>query len=141
MSSQYVRYLLKDEDFHYQANEHVVLMDLQADYDKIGPYYLELGVDDMSSDPFPEYVQAVGYLQDGKLLGFLMLMHLEDDGTLEIAAVSVHPSARGKGLGKALISKGAEEVLKRNKTPSLTTKETNLAMRLCAEGIGMKLKD
>ena len=116
-------------------------MDLQADYDKIGPYYLELGVDDMSSDPFPEYVQAVGYLQDGKLLGFLMLMHLEDDGTLEIAAVSVHPSARGKGLGKALISKGAEEVLKRNNTPSLTTKETNLAMRLCAEGIGMKLKD
>ena len=141
MSSQYVRYLLKDEDFHNQANEHVVLMDLQADYDKIGPYYLELGVDDMSSDPFPEYVQAVGYLQDGKLLGFLMLMHLEDDGTLEIAAVSVHPSVRGKGLGKALISKGAEEVLKRNKTPSLTTKETNLAMRLCAEGIGMKLKD
>ena len=63
------------------------------------------------------------------------------DETLEIAAVSVHPSARGKGLGKALISKGAEEVLKRNKTPSLTTKETNLAMRLCAEGIGMKLKD
>ena len=99
MSSQYVRYLLKDEDFHNQANEHVVLMDLQADYDKIGPYYLELGVDDMSSDPFPEYVQAVGYLQDGKLLGFLMLMHLEDDGTLEIAAVSVHPSVRGNGLG------------------------------------------
>lgn len=130
ISPTYVKYLLKQEDFHKQPDENVVLMDLQADYDKIGPYYLDLGVDDMSSDPFPEYVQAIGYLQKGKFLGFLMLMDLEADGTLEIAAVSVHPTARDNGIGKALISKAAEEIFPAERFPHLP--QTNQILR-CAD--------
>lgn len=140
MSEQYVRYVLAPTEFQRFDDSHVVLMDLQADFDKIGPYYLHLGVNDMTADPFPEYVQAIGYVQDDKLLGFLMIMHLEEDDTLEIAAVSVRPELRGKGLGKPLISRAAEEIFAKGKTPSLTTKAVNTAMRRCAEAIGMRLR-
>lgn len=138
MGDQYVRYYLNSSDFKAFKDPHVVLMDLQADFDKIGPYYLHLGVDDMTADPFPEYVQAVGYIENGELLGFLMIMHLEEDDTLEIAAVSVRTELRGRGIGKPLISRAAEIILERGKTPSLTTKAVNTAMRRCAESIGMK---
>lgn len=139
MSQTYVRYRLTGaDDFRKIDDPHVVLMDLQADFDKIGPYYLELGVDDMTSDPFPEYVQAIGYVKDDQLLGFLMVMHLENDGTLEIAAVSVHPQERGRGYGTALISRAAEWILERGMISSLTTGTENLAMRLAAEKIGMR---
>ena len=138
MGDQYVRYYLNSSDYKAFKDPHVVLMDLQADFDKIGPYYLHLGVDDMTADPFPEYVQAVGYIENGELLGFLMIMHLEEDDTLEIAAVSVRTELRGRGIGKPLISRAAEIILERGKTPSLTTKAVNTAMRRCAESIGMK---
>ena len=138
MGNQYVRYYLNSSDFKAFKDPHVVLMDLQADFDKIGPYYLHLGVDDMTADPFPEYVQAVGYIENGELLGFLMIMHLKEDDTLEIAAVSVRTELRGRGIGKPLISRAAEIILERGKTPSLTTKAVNTAMRRCAESIGMK---
>ncbi len=141
MSGQYVRYFLAQSDFKQFDDPHVVLMDLQADFDKIGPYYQELGVKDMTPDPFPEYVQAIGYIKDKKLLGFLMLMHLEDDDTLEIAAVSVHSSLRGMGIGRYMLSRAAVEILAKGKTPSLTTKDINTAMRRCAESIGMKLHE
>ena len=138
MGDQYVRYYLHSSDFKAFKDPYVVLMDLQADFDKIGPYYLHLGVDDMTSDPFPEYVQAIGYVKDGELLGFLMIMHLKEDDTLEIAAVSVRPELRGQGIGKPLISRAAEIIFEQGKTPSLTTKAANAAMRRCAESIGMK---
>ena len=138
MGDQYVRYYLNPSDFKAFKDTHVVLMDLQADFDKIGPYYLHLGVDDMTSDPFPEYVQAIGYVKDGELLGFLMSMHLKEEDTLEIAAVSVRPELRGQGIGKPLISRAAEIIFEQGKTPSLTTKAANAAMRRCAESIGMK---
>ena len=138
MGDQYVRYYLNPSDFKAFKDTHVVLMDLQADFDKIGPYYLHLGVDDMTSDPFPEYVQAIGYVKDGELLGFLMSMHLKEEDTLEIAAVSVRPELRGLGFGKPLISRAAEIIFEQGKTPSLTTKAANAAMRRCAESIGMK---
>ena len=138
MGDQYVRYYLNQSDFKAFKDTHVVLMDLQADFDKIGPYYLHLGVDDMTSDPFPEYVQAIGYVKDGELLGFLMSMHLKEEDTLEIAAVSVRPELRGLGIGKPLISRAAEIIFEQGKTPSLTTKAANAAMRRCAESIGMK---
>lgn len=140
MSGQYVRYFLAPTDFQRVDDSHVVLMDLQADFDKIGPYYLHMGVDDMTADPFPEYVQAIGYVQDDVLLGFLMIMHLEEDGTLEIAAVSVLSEMRGNGIGKPLISRAAEEIFAKGKVPSLTTKAVNTAMRRCAEAIGMRLR-
>ena len=138
MGDQYIRYYLNPSDFKTFKDTHVVLMDLQADFDKIGPYYLHLGVDDMTSDPFPEYVQAIGYVKDGELLGFLMSMHLKEEDTLEIAAVSVRPELRGLGIGKPLISRAAEIIFEQGKTPSLTTKAANAAMRRCAESIGMK---
>jgi len=142
MSQVYVRYLLHDqEELCRITDPHVVMMDLQADFDKIGPYYLQLGVYDMTSDPFPEYVQAMGYLKDGQLCGFLMIMHLEDDGTWEIAAVSVSPHMRGMGIGKALVSYAAEWVLNMGKTASLTTKIDNHAMRQVAAHIGMQCAD
>ncbi|MDD5907660.1 MAG: GNAT family N-acetyltransferase [Clostridia bacterium] len=139
MSEEYVRYFLAPADFQKFDDPHVVLMDLQTDFDMIEPYYLHMGVDDMTADPFPEYVQAVGYVQNDVLLGFLMIMHLEEDGTLEMAAVSVRPELHGKGIGKPLISKAAEEIFAKGKIPSLTTKTTNIAMRRCAESIGMKM--
>ena len=140
MSEEYVRYFLVPADFQRFDDPHVVLMDLQADFDIIEPYYLHMGVDDMTADPFPEYIQAVGYVKDDVLLGFLMIMHLEEDGTLEIAAVSVLPEMRGNGIGKPLISRAAEEILAKGKIPSLTTKAVNTAMRRCAESIGMKMR-
>lgn len=136
---KYVRYRLQPSDFQPKSDPRAVPMNLQADFDVIGPYYLDLGVEDMSSDPFPEYVQAVGYMKDGRLLAFLMVMALEDDGTLEIAAVSTHPEHRGKGYGTAIISWAADYIMKRGFVPSLTTGTENHSMRRAAEKIGMKV--
>ena len=136
---KYVRYRLQPSDFQPKTDPYAVPMNLQADFDVIGPYYLDLGVEDMSSDPFPEYVQAVGYMKEGRLLAFLMVMALEDDGTLEIAAVSTHPEHRGKGYGTAIISWAADYIMKRGFVPSLTTGTENHSMRRAAEKIGMKV--
>lgn len=54
----------------------------------------------------------------------------------EVAAVSTAPAVRQQGYGKAVVSFVTAHILAHGRTATISTQDTNVAMRTTAESVG-----